>query len=72
MAAWVAETEHYDYDSHSCSKGEECGHYTQVVWAESVSVGPVGCGSVTCSGGRGVFTVCSYDPPGNVVGERPY
>jgi pathogenesis-related protein 1 len=39
-----------------------------VVWGNSVSLG---CAKVTCSAG-GTFIVCNYDPPGNVVGQKPY
>ncbi|MCA9606032.1 MAG: hypothetical protein KC619_10580 [Myxococcales bacterium] len=45
-----------------------CGHYTQVVWRGTRRVG---CGVATCDGGREVW-VCKYDPPGNMIGERPY
>ncbi|KAI3871933.1 hypothetical protein MKW92_017852 [Papaver armeniacum] len=64
---WVDEISNYDYYSNSC-QGGECLHYTQVVWRNSVRLG---CARVTCSSG-GTFVICSYDPPGNVVGQRPY
>jgi len=41
---------------------------TQVVWRNSQQVG---CGSANCPGG-GKFVVCSYNPPGNFNGQRPY
>jgi pathogenesis-related protein 1 len=65
---WVDEMAYYDYNSNSCASGQQCGHYTQVVWGNSVSLG---CAKVTCSAG-GTFIVCNYDPPGNVVGQKPY
>ncbi|KAL9238527.1 hypothetical protein vseg_012933 [Gypsophila vaccaria] len=64
---WIAEKSKYDFASNSCKNGE-CGHYTQVVWRDSVRLG---CARVTCNNG-GVFVVCNYDPPGNYIGERPY
>ncbi|CAK9154544.1 unnamed protein product [Ilex paraguariensis] len=67
--AWVAERKWYRYWSNSCAEGQECGHYTQIVWS---STKKVGCARVACFGGRGVFMTCNYDPPGNYIGERPY
>ncbi|GAV89278.1 CAP domain-containing protein, partial [Cephalotus follicularis] len=69
VAAWVGERKWFDYLSNSCSSGEECGHYTQIVWRKTQRIG---CARVTCFGGRGVFMTCNYDPPGNYIGERPY
>lgn len=42
-----------------------CGHYTQVVWANTKRVG---CAAAECRNG-GTFVVCSYDPPGNMDGR---
>ncbi|KAL5706037.1 hypothetical protein ACHQM5_024252 [Ranunculus cassubicifolius] len=64
---WVGERQFYNYNSNSCSGGE-CLHYTQVVWRNSVRLG---CARVGCNSG-GTFVICSYDPPGNYIGERPY
>lgn len=68
-AAWVAERRWYNYRSNSCGGGQECGHYTQIVWRTTRRVG---CARVNCVGGRGVFMTCNYDPPGNFIGEKPY
>jgi uncharacterized protein YkwD len=72
--SWVSEKESYDYANNSCS--DVCGHYTQVVWADSQRVG---CAVADCTnggpfGGSGSWElwVCNYDPPGNFIGERPY
>ncbi|ONH91272.1 hypothetical protein PRUPE_8G102800 [Prunus persica] len=65
---WMAEEADYDYDSNSCADGNVCGHYTQVVWSNSARLG---CAKVTCNSG-GTFIGCNYDPPGNVVGQKPY
>ncbi len=62
---WASESHDYDYGSNSCSA--TCGHYTQIVWRHTQRVG--------CAAARGAgreIWVCSYDPPGNIVGERPY
>jgi uncharacterized protein YkwD len=62
---WVAERANYNHRNNSCRS--RCGHYTQVVWAESRSVG---CGMAKC--GDSELWVCNYDPPGNMVGRKPY
>ncbi|XP_071691673.1 basic form of pathogenesis-related protein 1-like [Rutidosis leptorrhynchoides] len=64
---WVGEKQYYNYDSNSCV-GDECLHYTQVVWRDSVHLG---CAKLKCRNGWW-FVICSYDPPGNYVGQRPY
>uniref|UniRef100_A0A7N0ZU73 SCP domain-containing protein n=1 Tax=Kalanchoe fedtschenkoi TaxID=63787 RepID=A0A7N0ZU73_KALFE len=69
VGAWFSEKRWYNYGSTSCARGQMCGHYTQIVWR---STQRLGCAKVVCSGGKGVFITCNYDPPGNYVGERPY
>ena len=68
---WVAEKQYYDRATNTCSapSGESCGHYTQVVWSKSTAIG---CAGIVCDGNAGVFVICSYNPPGNVVGQTPY
>ncbi|KAL3679692.1 hypothetical protein R1sor_022648 [Riccia sorocarpa] len=68
VKAWVAEKQYYTYATNTCATGKVCGHYTQVIWKRTSSVG---CASATCPSG-GTFTVCSYYPPGNYVGQKPY
>ncbi|XP_054803394.1 pathogenesis-related protein 1-like [Prosopis cineraria] len=65
---WVAEKRFYDYNSNKCVGGV-CGHYTQVVWRNSVRVG---CAKVKCDNNGGTLISCNYNPPGNVIGQRPY
>jgi uncharacterized protein YkwD len=79
VAAWVSEVAAYDYASNTCTPSgmiTECGHYTQVVWRDSLRLG---CGMTKCTTGSPfgndqpwIFWVCDYDPPGNFVGEKPY
>jgi uncharacterized protein YkwD len=45
----------------------DVGHYTQIVWRDTVEVG---CG--LASGNGWDVLVCQYAPPGNYQGERPY
>jgi pathogenesis-related protein 1 len=63
--SWAREAREYDIRSNTCSG--VCGHYTQIVWAKTRTVG---C-AVARNPQREVW-VCNYDPPGNVVGFRPY
>ena len=64
---WIAEKPYYNHQSNQCVGGE-CLHYTQVVWRDSVHLG---CARVKCHNGW-MFVICSYDPPGNYEGERPF
>ncbi|KAG5023242.1 hypothetical protein JHK82_019144 [Glycine max] len=66
VRAWVNEKANYDYNSNTCSS--VCGHYTQVVWRNSLRVG---CAKVRCDNGS-TFIICCYDPRGNIRGQRPY
>lgn len=66
---WVAEKPYYNYNSNTCAAGKVCGHYTQVVWRNSVRLG---CAKVRCNDGRSTIISCNYDPPGNYVNQRPY
>ncbi len=74
VATWVAEVKNYTYATNQCSG--VCGHYTQVVWRDSVKVG---CAMQRCTtnspfGGGGAWDnwVCDYSPAGNFVGRKPY
>ncbi|KAL1544338.1 basic form of pathogenesis-related protein 1-like [Salvia divinorum] len=67
VGMWVNEKSCYDHSSNSCVGGE-CLHYTQVVWRDSTHLG---CARRQCRNGW-LFVICSYDPPGNYVGQRPY
>ncbi|XP_037703299.1 GLIPR1-like protein 1 [Choloepus didactylus] len=61
ITSWYNEVKFYTFRNNSCSK--VCGHYTQVVWANSYKVG---CAITICPnlGGRntGLFA-CNYAPP---------
>lgn len=70
---WYDEQSDYTYASNSC--GATCGHYTQVVWADTAKVG---CGYAECdsifpsSFPFQVYLVCRYTGPGNYIGVKPY
>ncbi len=66
---WASERANYDHTRNSCAKGRICGHYTQVVWRASTTVG---CAVAVCEDSSEQVWVCQYQPPGNWVGKRPY
>jgi pathogenesis-related protein 1 len=66
--AWGKEKQNYNYADNSCASGAVCGHYTQVVWKNSTSVG---CGVAVCRDNTQVWA-CQYAPAGNYVGQKPY
>ncbi len=64
---WASEEASYDYASNTCS--DICGHYTQVVWAETTHVG---CAFGYCPNlAYPYVVVCDYGPGGN-DGGPPY
>jgi len=69
VADWATEARDYDYAANSCR--DVCGHYTQLVWRETKSLG---CAVARGGGGAGwrEVWVCEYDPPGNWQGRRPW
>lgn len=75
VQAWVSEDAYYNYANNTCASGKECGHYTQVVWRDSVQLG---CGMTNCTknnpfgSGPWQLWVCNYNPAGNYVGQKPY
>lgn len=68
VRSWVSEKQYYNHGSNSCAPGKVCGHYTQVVWRNTKAIG---CARVRCNNG-GIFVICSYNPPGNYIGQSPY
>lgn len=72
IRGWAEEKVHYHYDTNSCDSGETCGHYTQIIWRDSVEVG---CGIATYTTGEyegWTVVACRYNPPGNINNEKPY
>lgn len=71
VSFWTEEKTDFNYDKNSCAAGKQCGHYTQIVWAETTQVG---CGVSVCQSEatHKEIWVCRYDPRGNYIGEKPY
>lgn len=67
VKAWADEVSDYNYTANACVGSKMCGHYTQIVWADTSQVG---C-AMAKAGSREVW-VCEYNPPGNYIGRRPY
>jgi uncharacterized protein YkwD len=64
---WMSEASKYDYTKNDLTTA---GHYTQVVWRDSVRIG---CAIVNCPNARFNNTVlCDYAPGGNITGQKPY
>lgn len=64
---WGSESRYYDHAGNSCAPGNVCGHFTQIVWKDTKDVG---CGMARND--RREVWVCNYNPPGNVIGRKPY
>jgi uncharacterized protein YkwD len=82
VSAWAAEKDCWTYGTFmgtdSCNStcvqalnSSGCGHYTQIVWSTTTSVG---CGRSTCTKSNLYYEiwVCNYDPKGNYTGQYPY
>lgn len=75
LEKWFLEHLDYDFQNNSCDEEKMCGHYTQMVWADTHRVG---CAFHLCDTMEGLdwdrvsFLVCNYYPAGNYEGERPY
>ncbi|XP_004418623.1 PREDICTED: GLIPR1-like protein 1 [Ceratotherium simum simum] len=70
IVSWYKEDQFYNINNLSCSK--VCGHYTQVVWANSYKVG---CAITVCSNpgkAPSAVFVCNYGPAGNYRNVAPY
>lgn len=65
--AWERERSLYHGGALNSSNWYPSGHYTQMVWKNTRRLG---CAKAECRGN--VIVVCNYDPPGNVLGQKPY
>jgi hypothetical protein len=67
VSLWMSEAPSYDYGSGNIGSA---GHYTQIVWRDSVRIG---CAIVDCPALTYHNTViCDYAPGGNISGQKPY
>ena len=71
VGAWGDEEKYFAYgtfpDVSTTGNWHDVGHYTQLVWRDTTSVG---CAIATGHGSD--VLVCRYAPPGNFVGQKPY
>jgi hypothetical protein len=69
VSFWGGEKKDFVYDVFpNCRKGKGVvGHYTQVVWKSTTSVG-----CALASNGQTDYLVCRYSPAGNIIGQKPY
>ncbi|XP_060792805.1 peptidase inhibitor 16-like [Neoarius graeffei] len=75
MTIWFNERQNYHFNNNSCTEGKLCGHYTQIVWANTTFVG---CAAHFCPDvpnfkvQNATILVCNYFPPGNILRQSPY
>ncbi|RWW19663.1 hypothetical protein GW17_00016263 [Ensete ventricosum] len=55
-------------DRNSCVDGQVCGHYTWVVWQDSMTIG---CAPTHCDNSD-IFIIYNYNPTTNIEGQSPY
>jgi uncharacterized protein YkwD len=61
VEVWANERKIYDFASPNV-RTHKVGHFTQMVWKDTRSIG---CAAVGCAALQGWYTVCQYWPPGN-------
>jgi len=67
VRTWESEKKYYQGQALGISNWYKSGHYTQIVWKNTKLIG---CAKIECKGN--IIVVCNYDPPGNVLGQKPY
>lgn len=65
--AWESEKMEYHGSVLTQSNWQPFGHYTQMVWRDTRMLG---CGEAVCD--TTLIVACNYDPPGNVLGRKPF
>ncbi|KAL6119022.1 pi16 [Pungitius sinensis] len=75
LEKWFLERLDFHFQNNTCNEDQMCGHYTQMVWADTHRVG---CAFHLCNNMEGLdwekasFLVCNYYPAGNYEEQRPY
>ncbi|XP_040050010.2 uncharacterized protein LOC120829717 isoform X1 [Gasterosteus aculeatus] len=75
LEKWFLERQNFDFQNNTCDEDQMCGHYTQMVWADTHRVG---CAFHLCNNMEGLdwerasFLVCNYYPAGNYDEQRPF
>jgi pathogenesis-related protein 1 len=64
---WEEEKRHYNGQAIDNNNQNRSSHYTQLVWGKTKQIG---CAKVVCK--ANIIVVCNYDPPGNMLGQKPY
>jgi pathogenesis-related protein 1 len=65
---WYSEIKDYKHGPLTGSNWFKTGHYTQMVWKNTTSMG---LGQATCPSGA-IIIVGNYDPAGNYIGQKAY
>ncbi len=65
---WYSEISSYTYGVLTDDNWYATGHYTQMVWSNTTTVG---IGMATGADGS-IVIAAEYDPPGNYMGQKPY
>ncbi len=68
ISFWVAEQRYFHGEEMTEKNLLNFGHYTQVIWKQTVSVG---CAISKTQGGTYIL-VCLYNPKGNIIGQKAY
>jgi hypothetical protein len=70
VTAWMSEASAYNYATNNIT---DAGHYTQVVWRDSVRIG---CAIYNCPSSASLTyhdtILCDYAPGGNITTQKPY
>ena len=68
ISNWAKNQRYYHGDTITAKNVMIFGHYTQIIWKETISIG---CGMAKTAGGMYIL-VCLYNPKGNIIGQKPY